>query len=55
MAFIAPEAQRRLRPRAEGNKIPYIPRACVITSLYPKGIHTRKRRVGNDMHSASAT
>ena len=33
--------------------MPYISSARVITSLYPEGIDTRKRRVGNDMHSAA--
>ena len=38
--------------------MPCIPRVHVIhvSSLYPKSVHfvdTRKRRVGNDMHSAA--
>ena len=35
--------------------MPYNLSARDITSIYPEGIDTRKRRVGKDMHSASAT
>ena len=55
MAFIAPEAQGRLRPRAERAINAIHPSARDITSLYPEGIDTRKRRVGNDINGASAT
>ena len=33
--------------------MPYIPSARVITSSYPEGIDTSKRRVGNDMHGVA--
>ena len=47
MTLIAPEAQGRSRPRAEGNKC-HTSRVHVlynITSLYPEGIDTRKSKV----------